>query len=224
VAVEGDGRIVVAGGSQGDPGPQETGGGGIGVARFLADGSPAPTFGGGRGTVLLRDRLLREECLDAWPRMAVARDGRIVIAVSGGCEGEAGSLGAPVIRLRSDGHLDRTFGRRGIWHTARICSPPAVAVESDGGVIVAGADDESFSSYCADTATVVDRLTAWGVRDRRFGSRGEVRFRFPGRVETGATDVLIDAHGRIVLAGYATEDADYEHKVYFAAARLHADG
>jgi uncharacterized delta-60 repeat protein len=71
---------------------------------------------------------------------------------------------------------------------------------------------------------VVERLTRDGVRDRRFGDDGDVRFRYPGRAEAGAGDVLVDPNGRIVVAGWATKDAGYEGNVVFALARLTPNG
>jgi hypothetical protein len=80
-------------------------------------------------------------------------------------------------------------------------------VSDDGSVVVAGADDEKFSFHCSGTATVVERLTPDGFRDRGFGDAGDVRFSYPGQSETAAVDVLIDDRGRITVAGYATKGA-----------------
>lgn len=91
-----------------------------------------------------------------------------------------------VVRLRPDGSLDRSFGHSG--RSPNLFVPPlsGIAVDHFGRSVVLGGRG-------------VLRLTRHGLRDRRFGLRGNATVRLPGDSTLNA--VAIQRSGRILLAG-----------------------
>ena len=110
------------------------------VARFLADGDPDATFGGdGKITTNLSARA------DFATDLAIQADGKIVVVGRSG--GKGGRFG--VVRYESDGSLDASFDGDGIVitdFTAGDDIASAVALQSDGKIVVAGTYREGFSA------------------------------------------------------------------------------
>jgi uncharacterized delta-60 repeat protein len=105
-----DGRILAAGESRrGGPGgfPLE----GMALARFLADGTPDPSFGGGDGQVAIDapdHRSAFAHDLELQP------DGRILAAGGAWQEIRLGRIATPMIaRFTADGGVDHSFGDGG---------------------------------------------------------------------------------------------------------------
>lgn len=109
----------------------------VGLLRFNVDGSWDTTFGtggvalGGQGTGEPGDAVLQP-------------DGKLVVA--GGSYGSLGNTGSPsmyaVARFNADGSLDNTFGTGGKVQTDMGPDGEwyyAVALQSDGGIVAAGA-------------------------------------------------------------------------------------
>jgi uncharacterized delta-60 repeat protein len=188
-----DGRIVTAGWTTAD--------GDIEITRLTRRGSLDRAFGrGGTSEIELGGD-------DRANAIAVQPDGRLVIA--GRTSARAGEVA--VMRLRSDGSLDRSFGRRGVrlLGTPRGDAAYDVAIGRDGRIVVAGDGG-------AGGDMLVARLTPRGALDRSFGHRGMTRVDFGGIEIANALALARD--GRIVLAGATTEDGD------IAVARLRPDG
>src|SRR5262249_44643778 len=101
---------------------------------FAAAGSLDPSFGQG-GKVLTRLSICGLSVCNANPADAVLQaDGKIVVA-----ETFSTSLGA--IRYLPAGHLDTGFGNGGMAQTGlstSLTSADAVALQSDGKIVVAG--------------------------------------------------------------------------------------
>ena len=179
-AVQPDGRIVVVGRTtDNDDGA---------VWRLLPGGSPDVTFGGGDGFVTVdsgADEMLAD--------VAIAPDGAIVVAGRSTVHGQAA-----VYRLTSSGDLDAGFGTGGALSIGKAGSlATAVAVQPDGGVLVAG--------YLTPAdGMVVRRLTPSGATDYTFGGGdGEATISAPAQ----ALDLALQPDGRIVVAGQVN-DAD----------------
>jgi uncharacterized delta-60 repeat protein len=122
--------------------------------------------------------------------------------------------------LLNAGALDATFGNGGIalGSFGMNTSADAVAVQPDGKVVVAG------MSSGVDTANfVVARYTSAGVLDTSFGNGGQASVWFNLGAESfeGATGVVIQPDGKIVVVGTASS---IRHSSDFALARLNADG
>jgi uncharacterized delta-60 repeat protein len=120
MAIQRDGKIVVAGGAGIAPeGGEEFGA----VARYLPSGKLDRSFGGGDGVVLARS-------LKPFTAVALQRDGRIVLTAPIG----------EVVRLLPDGRFDGNFGARGRKAAGAPSAyyPTSVAVGGDGGIYVGG--------------------------------------------------------------------------------------
>jgi uncharacterized delta-60 repeat protein len=182
VAVDGSGRIVIAGGA-----PYAL------VARFLENGAVDTTFGGGDGYVaetLPTDAFsihgLRDLALDS--------AGRIVV-VSGGFA---------AMRFTASGALDMSFGGDDGVVTHRVESgdeATAVAIDAAGRVLVGGRTGNAIEEPIIDGYDfAVVRYSESGVLDTEFGD-GESMAVADGGIADYATDLALDANGRIVLGG-----------------------
>lgn len=197
VALQSDGKALVAG--QAFVAGQYD----FGLARFTADGQLDSTFGsGGRVTTSISNQD------DYGFDVAVAADGKIVV-VGHTFTGGSNGFDMAVVRYLSNGMLDASFGVGGkvVYHAGSGWDEAnAVAVQSDGKIIVAGA---------AQGDSVVVRFNADGTLDNSFAGIGRAVVSLGWGFDR-ATDVSLLNDGRIVLA--AATDFD------FAAARLLADG
>jgi uncharacterized delta-60 repeat protein len=126
-----------------------------------------------------------------------------------------------VTRLTNTGALDGTFNNSGkvIHHAGSHPSfdaARAVAVDLQDRVVVAGT-----SKTGGDYNFTVLRYTAAGTPDPTFGNAGKRTIDVAGNGhDDGATGVALDGHGRVVLAGYASDGTSNR----FAFARLLSDG
>jgi uncharacterized delta-60 repeat protein len=143
VALQSDGKIVVAGYRQ----AQSV------VMRFTSSGAADATFGTG-GTVIsgIANSV-------GFIGLALQTDGKILVGST------STTTGGYVSRYLSTGALDKTFGQKGTASVVNI-SAPKIALQSTGKIILAGSDLSSHHSLVA-------RLTAAGAFDTTFGSRGE---------------------------------------------------
>jgi uncharacterized delta-60 repeat protein len=119
----------------------------------------------------------------------------------------------------SAGALDPTFGNGGIVLGGGFnSSASAVAIQSDGKVLVAG------SSIGIDTSSLtIARYTKAGVLDTSFGTGGEVGIIFGLGAETfnSASALVVQPDGKILVVGTASS---LHGPSEFALARLNADG
>ena len=154
IALQPDGRIVLAGTADDQ----------IGVARFLQNGSldtsfsadgtvttPVGPYGRGQG-------------------VAVQTDGRILAAGSG-------VGGMTVVRYEPDGRLDRGFGNGGVVTTdaGLYSSANSVAVQTDGRILAAGGADQAFAlvRYLVTTPSTIAAqppVVDYGLRVRLSGT------------------------------------------------------
>lgn len=179
VALQADGRIVSAGGPftltrhNGDGSPD---------ASFGAGGIVTTAFNGGTGTA---------------HDVAVQGDGRIVVVGSTRARaGFAGDDNFGVRRFNSDGSLDASFGAGGIVSTdfsGLADSAKAVALQSDGKIVVAG---QTQGALGTDLAVV--RYNTDGSLDASFGNGGRVITDVAGGVDF-ATALALQPDGRIVV-------------------------
>ena len=158
--------------------------------------------------------------------IALQADGKIVVA---GSTYASGSQDFAVARLQPNGALDPTFGAGSGKVTVSfdlgglIDVGKAVAIQSDGKIIVAG----SASTASDGTDFAVVRLLPDGTRDAAFNLTGRVTFGFdvPGNNSNdGALAVAIDGAGRIVLGGNASSTNGGTPSSDFALARLLPNG
>lgn len=167
------------------------------AARFNYDGSLDRSFG--RHGVASFDLDGKRGCNCSYGA-AMVRDyrGRILIA---GYVMSRSDESAPkrltVIRLRRNGRLDRSFGRRGVARpdVGEDVLPTEIVVQRDGRIVVSAQIDRLFGLV---------RFKQDGSLDRSFFGDGVFTDYVTGRFG-GASDVLIDSQGRIVAAGGSEE-------------------
>ncbi|MEH2590705.1 beta strand repeat-containing protein [Bradyrhizobium sp. AZCC 1721] len=150
VAVQADGRIVVAGISQGD----------IAVVRYNADGSLDTSFGdGGRVTTSIAAGN------DVGSSVTIQADGRILVA---GSSFNGANTDFAIVRYNTDGSLDTSFGDGGKLTTqigAGSDEGYSVKLQPDGRILLAG---YSSNGVNADFALV--RYNTDGSLDSTFGT------------------------------------------------------
>ena len=254
VAIQDDGRIVVAGTDGGER---------FAVARYRTDGALDASFGG--------DGIVRTNFAPgfdvAWD-VAIQRDGKIVAVGAAGF----GQTGFRLARYRSDGSLDPTFGDGGkVMTRYHGANARAVVLQPNGRILVAGYQpgglalarylsdgrlDRSFSGngmlgdqshdgcvvWALDVALQTDgrivvagaydvdafglaRFDPDGRIDRTFGEAGVVRETVPGGFEQGASGLVIQADGRIVATGTAGPHEGGSTDIsHFVLIRRMADG
>jgi uncharacterized delta-60 repeat protein len=195
LAIQADGRIVVAGHSAANAVGEAV------VYRLNPDGSLDRTFNG-------NGRLgIAGGGGDSATAVAVQRDGKILVA---GYTFADNTVNAIVYRLNPNGSFDASFGNDG---ARRIVSSAgegarALALQSDGKIIVAG-----------DAAgdAVVYRLNPDGSSDQTFNGNG--RLAIDG--SDFANSVALQPDGRIVVAGRMTDAAGKSDAAIY---RLDPDG
>jgi uncharacterized delta-60 repeat protein len=210
------GKILVSGSSNPTGGKRDAR-----VTRLLPDGRPDATFGvAGSADVDFGGRY------DNGQRLALTAHGQILLAGyrqrSASSRGETNSSPA-VARLRPDGSLDRSFGRKGVrvfpggGETAVL----DIASTPDGGAVVNVGNEAVFALL---------KLTHEGSVDSEFGKRGwlEVRGKrekYGYHEELFVTPQLaVLPSGKLLLAatGYPNRGPDVTFRV--VAVRLHPDG
>ncbi len=203
LAVQADGRIVVAGSTSENlaRGPTH-----IALARYTPRGSLDPSFGrGGRVTSDVGSKLG-----DYARALAIQSDGKLVVA---GTAYLSKNIDLEVVRFTTRGKLDPSFGAGGrvLTQVSYSFDARSVVVQPDGNLVVAGtagaADDEGFALI---------RYTADGKLDPSFGSGGKVISDFdPYRGEAlGA--LALQPDGKLVAAG-TSEGTGHEENVSIVA-------
>ena len=195
VAVQPDGKIVAVGAAAG-----ASIDGGFAIARYEPDGDLDETFGDG-GTVVTP---IAGGNGDEARSVAIQENGRIVVAGTDSWRKWA------LVRYRSKGTLDRTFGDDGIVRTNFTRGDDVawdVAIQPDGRIVAVGGAGFGQSGF------QVARYRRDGSLDPAFGDDGQVVTRYRG---ANARTVALQPDGRIVVAGY--------HGFGLALARYRPDG
>lgn len=221
VAIQSDNKIVAVGIVV------EAGIDRFGVARFNTNGLLDTTFNPGgslQGTV--STAIDNAANSSDGSSVAIQVDGKIVV---GGTVTEGGLGKFALARFNSNGSLDASFNATGgipgtvstaIDNVANNCFSNAVAVQSDGKIVVVGAVTEGGIDKFA-----VARFNSDGTIDTTFNTAGTIQ----GTVSTAIDDaanpsiglsVQIQIDGKIVVGGFVTEAAVNK----FALARFNSNG
>ncbi|MER6352930.1 delta-60 repeat domain-containing protein, partial [Streptomyces sp. NPDC001634] len=144
---------------------------------------------------------------------AVQADGKI-IAVGQSDGASAGDFDFALARYNTDGSLDPTFGTGGKVTTnfGGGDGARAVAVQTDGKIVVAGFSNTGISNFA------VARYNTDGSLDPTFNGTGAVTTDFGG--EDLALGVALQADGKIVAVGFTSVFGSDD----FALARYNTDG
>ncbi|MCX4776633.1 calcium-binding protein [Streptomyces sp. NBC_01264] len=202
LVVQPDGKILAVGLS---------GGAGFALARLNPNGSPDPAFGGDGTVVAGFAPAFRGDAGGQATGLALQPDGRFVAV------GYVGSTAFDfgVARYLSNGSLDTSFSGDGMA-TADFGGTDfgrAVAVRSDGAVVVAGSTNTGFA---------LARFTAGGGPDPAFGTGGKVTTVWPLSTAV-AYDMALQQDGKILVGGTA-DDPDSQEASDFALARYLPSG
>jgi uncharacterized delta-60 repeat protein len=189
VAVQPDGRIVVAGAA----GVREAiGVVDFGLARYLPDGSADPSFGaGGRVTTDLGG--------SAGINAMVALPGGGFVVAGGAYRDGNPEADFALARYHQNGTLDRTFGTGGLVWTdfGYEDAARALVLQPDGKIVAAG----SRISYATDppvTDWALARYRRDGSPDRSFGTAGRVTVH--AEASSGAVALALQPDGKIIAA------------------------
>ncbi len=197
VAVQSDGKIVVAGGAGTEGQSPDTG---FALARYNPDGTLDSEFGeGGQVTNLTTAGRGAEisgiAILTSGRILAAGRDGK------GGCKpcGSDMSTSFALVQYEADGTIDPTFGHDGLVITP--LSPKDdiafdLAIQTDGKIVAAG----DSGSNGRNPKFAVVRYTPDGTLDPTFGREGKVRTDFTPGLDS-AHGVVLQSDGRMVVAG-----------------------
>ena len=201
VALQSDGKIVVAGYSSGKENNEDftlaryTATGAL-DATFGSDGLVATDFGGGN---------------DQAHAVALQSDGKIVAA-------GYSSGNSALARYTAAGELDETFGDGGKVATdfeSGSDHANAIAVQSDGKIVATWAGVPSGRNRDFGLA----RYTAAGALDTTFGDGGKLTTDFNSNYDQ-ANAVVLQTDGKIVVAGHSHNGSDNN----FALARYTTAG
>jgi uncharacterized delta-60 repeat protein len=192
VAVQPDGKLVAVGVDTANPisGPYH-----FALARYTRRGNLDRGFG--RGGKVVTDFGSRSDGYAT--AVAIQTDGKLLVAGSTGVQTSA------LVRYRSSGRLDPSFGKGGRV-TARVGYPSAVVAQSDGKIVVV-------------TGGALLRYRGDGSLDPSFGVGGKVASE-PG---FGAA-LAIQADGKLVVAGTGEGRCNCEDPRVFMIARWTSDG
>jgi uncharacterized delta-60 repeat protein len=195
VALQADGKIVVAGSAS----PYQGGGGGVtsdfALARYHPNGSLDTSFSG--------DGKLTTNVFggqDYAYAVAVQTDGKILAAGAANVNAASFFNRFTLVRYNSNGSIDTSFGSAGIVSTdffGNNSEATAIALQTDGKIVVAGVASDGVANQFA----LVRYLTN-GSLDTSFGVGGKVTTSFFG-FDDSASAVRVQADGKIVVAGQA---------------------
>lgn len=193
VAVQADGKIVVAGSSIGGATGLD-----FALARYLTDGSLDPTFGVvGKVTTSFADDS------DIAYAIAIDAQGNIVLAGESNQGGSASGVDFALARYLPTGALDTTFDGDGKLTTAVSSfsgrdSAYAMVLEQVGAeqrILVAGGEGDF----------VLARYLPSGALDAGFGEGGTLKGVFGSSIGA-ARGVALTKEGKIVVAGHINHD------------------
>jgi uncharacterized delta-60 repeat protein len=205
LAIQPDGKIVVAGRADGTGRPTS-----FGLARYHPDGTLDTSFDGD-GKVITDFAGAHDRAYD----VAVQGDGKIVAV---GETTDGGSVNLALARYGPNGSLDTTFGGDGRVVTDFGGSDLAagVALQPDGKIVAAGRTGGGSSSDFA-----LARYGPDGDLDASFGGDGKVVTDFAGNLD-GTSDLAVQNDGKIVAAGWTLAGAGGPPD--FALTRYTSDG
>jgi uncharacterized delta-60 repeat protein len=193
-----DGKIVVTGSNAGFGS----------LVRLQANGQPDTSFGTNGQAPLL----------EVASSIALQSDGKILTGAFGFFAPGAGLLA----RYNTDGSLDRSFGISG--QAASTAPPSAIAVQSDGKILAAGANVSQLSLTGNASGFGLARFNSNGSIDTTFATRGGVTTGFPTTNTTADFAVAVQSNGDIVAAGEAGNNGTSRLVESFALARYLGTG
>ncbi|HEX8180934.1 MAG TPA: delta-60 repeat domain-containing protein, partial [Pyrinomonadaceae bacterium] len=202
IAIQSDGKIVVAGSSSTD----------FALTRYNTDGSLDATFGNG-GRVHTDFPVGQGGFASA---LVIQPDGKIVLAGLANDPSSSFASAFALARYNSNGSLDTTFGTGGLVLTpfpGNSAAANDIKLQPDGKFVVVGTatDNSTFNSVFA-----VARYNSDGALDTSFDTDGRATVDFTELTFEQAFAVALQTDGKMVVVGQGSSA--------FAVARLNANG
>jgi uncharacterized delta-60 repeat protein len=219
VAIQPDGRIVVAGFAQlgGNGGTPRV----FALARYRNDGQPDTSFGnGGALTTSFGGNFAAASAVMLQP------DGKIVVAgtVDFNPDVPGSGLDFAVARYNSNGTLDGSFGKGGkvvFDFFGSFDQANGAVLQPDGKIIVVGS--ASYDSNNRDIGFALARFNTDGSIDFGFGTGGRQITDFFG-AGAKANSIVLQSDGKFVVAGTASDSATRPVATDVALARYQSNG
>ena len=191
------------------------------VARFLSDGRPDSTFGGGDGLVLITsDSLeLQPTMTGAAPLAAVLADGRVLVAG----QDQFPSSGWVVIRFTANGALDTTFadhGRAAVEFVGGGGELDALRVQQDGRIVLTGA----FQIPGSVSNLALARLHPDGSPDLSFDEDGRAFTPPVANQVVNSRELILLPDGKLLVVASADHQTIANIPRSLALLRYHPDG
>jgi uncharacterized delta-60 repeat protein len=190
IAVQGDGKILVAG--ERGLGVGNTGNFDFALLRYNPDGSLDAGFGG--GGIAISDFAGGN---DSAQDLVVLDDGKILVA---GTADAAGLADFALARYNADGSLDTGFSGDGTLTTdiaAGYDYGSALAVQADGKILLAGTTRHS------DIQFAIARYGADGSLDTGFGGDGMVTTLLHSAYSASVDGIVVQSDGKILVSGFS---------------------
>jgi uncharacterized delta-60 repeat protein len=210
VAVQPDGKIVVAGFAVDGRADANAGHGDFAIARYNPDGTPDQAFGS-QGKLAFDFTGLVGAGDDQVNALAIDGQNRIVVA--GAAQDAGRGVGdVALARLTPSGGLDLTFGGTGTGLVAGNFNSThglgegsdfaaGLAITPDGGIVIAGAARDDAANV---SEFLVGRYLPGGGLDDSFGSQGVTLTGFAPGSRQFATAVAVAPDDSVVAAGAVT--------------------
>lgn len=197
IALQSDGKIVVAGNMGILRPPGEERNSDIVIARYNSNGSLDTAFGTG-GRTISDFGPFPDYFADDATDLIILPDGKFIIV--GDSDG-AGYYDFLIARYNTNGTLDTSFGSNGRTKTdlgdGFQDGAAAVALQPDGKIVSVGS--ALPSSFDLDFSLI--RYNANGSLDSTFGIGGKVVFGLENLLDEELSDVVIQSDGKIVALG-----------------------
>jgi uncharacterized delta-60 repeat protein len=185
LALEPDGKIVIAGGGRTGPGGPI----GFAAARLLPNGTLDPNFGhDGRATIVIGTTAIAQA-------VVVQPDGKIVL----GGAADIGHHEFAAARLNANGTLDTGFGTAGVTTIDSTGGAWGMVIQPDGKLILAGQTDYTDLLVPNAQQFMAVRLNIDGTLDGSFGHGGIVTLAV-GKTVLGF-GVALQPDGKVLLTG-----------------------
>ena len=218
VAVQADGKIVVAGYAQSSGAGYD-----FSLVRVTANGTLDRSFSSdGKKTIGFNQGGGNQDIAST---LSIQSDG--VIVIGGTAQNSAGDPDFAVARVKSNGSMDKTFGNKGRktvgfnLGSSNDDQLTGMAIQSDGKIVLGGFSQISASG---DYDFAIARLNVDGSLDTEFSTDGKkvVPFNVGGNDSDLSHSVKIQSDGKILIAGGATKGSLLNTD--FAITRLNDDG
>lgn len=205
VALQNDGKILVAGGAE------SSGNCDFALCRYNSDGTPDTTFGSnGKVTTDLG------RPADYIQSIAIQADGKII---AGGASGFWYNYDFALTRYEINGNLDTSFGTGGKIITAvgnYIDDASSVAIQNDGKILIAG---QSWNDADTSYSFAILRYNSDGTPDNSFDADGKVITDFV-QSDDRTGSVIVQSDGKILACGWSASYTGGD----FALIRYNTDG